>query len=199
MVVAIVLFVGVMSLILWLIDRPKVPNWLVVVGFLGPVTHRAWPSACSTRHWAPSCGRSRSAQAAVGPDGKPIINPTDRPEIDRAGLQSGQLRQGLHRPELPEGADQHRLVGHPGAGGRHRLRPDLRGAGRPDPRREAGQGAGLPADGDLDGRRLHHLEVRVRVPPGGRQIRSAWSTRYWCGSVSIPTNSSSPNRGTRSS
>ena len=27
-----------MALILGLIDRPKVPNWLVVVGFLGPVT-----------------------------------------------------------------------------------------------------------------------------------------------------------------
>ena len=30
MVVAIVLFVAVMSLILWLIDRPKIPNWLSV-------------------------------------------------------------------------------------------------------------------------------------------------------------------------
>ncbi len=38
MVLAIVLFVAIMALILWLIDRPKVPTWLVVVGFLGPVT-----------------------------------------------------------------------------------------------------------------------------------------------------------------
>ena len=34
---AIVLFLVVMGLILWLIDRPKVPNAVVVAGFLGPV------------------------------------------------------------------------------------------------------------------------------------------------------------------
>jgi alpha-glucoside transport system permease protein len=34
---AIVLFVVVMGLILWLIDRPRVPNGTVVAGFLGPV------------------------------------------------------------------------------------------------------------------------------------------------------------------
>ena len=38
MVVAIVLFVAIMGGILWIIDRPKIPNWLVVIGFLGPVT-----------------------------------------------------------------------------------------------------------------------------------------------------------------
>ena len=37
MILAIVLFVGVMALILWLVDRPRVPNWLLVAGFLGPV------------------------------------------------------------------------------------------------------------------------------------------------------------------
>src|SRR6195952_2745948 len=34
---AIVLFVLVMGVILWLIDRPRVPNGTVVAGFLGPV------------------------------------------------------------------------------------------------------------------------------------------------------------------
>ncbi len=34
---AIVLFVVVMGVILWLIDRPRVPNGTVVAGFLGPV------------------------------------------------------------------------------------------------------------------------------------------------------------------
>ncbi len=37
MVLAIALFVGVMALILWLIDRPRVPNGVLVAGFLGPV------------------------------------------------------------------------------------------------------------------------------------------------------------------
>ena len=38
MVVAILLFVAIMGGILYVIDRPRIPNWLVVVGFLGPVT-----------------------------------------------------------------------------------------------------------------------------------------------------------------
>jgi alpha-glucoside transport system permease protein len=74
MVVAIALFVGVMALILYLIDRPRVPNWLVVVGFLGPVT-----LAIALGLLYPALGtvwRSfQVSQAAVGPDGKPIINP----------------------------------------------------------------------------------------------------------------------------
>ncbi len=37
MVFAIVLFLAVMGLILWLIDRERVPNGTVVAGFLGPV------------------------------------------------------------------------------------------------------------------------------------------------------------------
>jgi alpha-glucoside transport system permease protein len=37
MVLAVLLFVGVMALILWLIDRPRVPNGVLVAGFLGPV------------------------------------------------------------------------------------------------------------------------------------------------------------------
>ena len=82
MVFAIVLFVAIMALILWLIDRPKVPNWLVVVGFLGPVT-----VAMAIGLLYPALGtvvRSfQVSQAAVGPDGKPVINPTDRPEDPR--------------------------------------------------------------------------------------------------------------------
>ncbi len=37
MFVAIVLFVAVMGLILWLVDRPRVPNGVLVAGFLAPV------------------------------------------------------------------------------------------------------------------------------------------------------------------
>ncbi len=74
MVIAIILFVAIMGLILWLIDRPNVPNWLVVVGFLGPVT-----IALVLGLLYPALGtvyRSfQVSQAAVGPDGKPIINP----------------------------------------------------------------------------------------------------------------------------
>jgi alpha-glucoside transport system permease protein len=36
-ILAIVLFVAVMGVILWLIDRPKVPNFVLLAGFLGPV------------------------------------------------------------------------------------------------------------------------------------------------------------------
>ncbi len=74
MVVAIVLFVAVMSLILWLIDRPKLPLWVVVVGFLGPVTIALavgllYPALSTV--W-----RSfQVSQVAIGANGKPIINP----------------------------------------------------------------------------------------------------------------------------
>lgn len=37
MVFAIALFVGLMALILWTIDRPKIPTGVVLAGFLGPV------------------------------------------------------------------------------------------------------------------------------------------------------------------
>jgi alpha-glucoside transport system permease protein len=75
MVIAIVLFVAIMGLILWLIDRPNIPNWLVVVGFLGPVT-----IALVVGLLYPALGtvwRSfQVSQTAVGPDGKPVINPS---------------------------------------------------------------------------------------------------------------------------
>lgn len=37
MVIAIVLFLAIMGLILWLIDRPRIPTGVVLAGFLGPV------------------------------------------------------------------------------------------------------------------------------------------------------------------
>lgn len=37
MIFAIVLFVVVMGAILWLVDRSRVPRWLLVLGFVGPV------------------------------------------------------------------------------------------------------------------------------------------------------------------
>src|SRR6478735_10705515 len=74
MIFAIVLFVAIMALILWVIDHPGVPNWVVVVGFLGPVT-----VALVIGLLYPALGTVyRSFQVsttAVGPDGKPIINP----------------------------------------------------------------------------------------------------------------------------
>ena len=74
MVVAIVLFVAIMGGILWIIDRPKIPNWLVVIGFLGPVT-----LFMAIGLLYPALGtvyRSfQVSQTAFGPGGKPIINP----------------------------------------------------------------------------------------------------------------------------
>jgi alpha-glucoside transport system permease protein len=74
MVAAIVLFVAIMALILWLIDRPKVPLWLVVIGFLGPVT-----IALSIGLFYPAAStvvRSfQVTQVALGDNGRPIINP----------------------------------------------------------------------------------------------------------------------------
>ncbi len=87
MVVAIVLFVAIMGLILWLIDRPRVPNWLVVVGFLGPVT-----IFMAVGLLYPALGtiyRSFQVSAIVlGPNGKPIINP-------RTGQRTSELTFSL--------------------------------------------------------------------------------------------------------
>lgn len=75
MVVAILLFVAIMGLILWAIDRPKVPTWVVVTGFVGPVLAALavgllWP-AISTAY------RSfQVSQAVLGPNGKPVIDRT---------------------------------------------------------------------------------------------------------------------------
>ena len=74
MVVAILLFVAIMGGILWVIDRPKIPNWLVVIGFLGPVT-----LFMAIGLLYPALGtvyRSfQVSQTAFDPGGKPIINP----------------------------------------------------------------------------------------------------------------------------
>jgi alpha-glucoside transport system permease protein len=74
MVAAIVLFVAIMALILWLIDRPKVPLWLVVIGFLGPVTIALaiglfYPAASTVVR------SFQVTQVALGDNGRPIINP----------------------------------------------------------------------------------------------------------------------------
>ncbi len=72
MVVAVVIFLVIMGLILLAIDRPKIPNWLVVVGFLGPVT-----IAMVGGLLYPAVGtviRSfQKIQNVVGPDGKKVI------------------------------------------------------------------------------------------------------------------------------
>jgi alpha-glucoside transport system permease protein len=36
MFIAILLFVAVMGIVLWISDRPRIPGWVTVVGFLGP-------------------------------------------------------------------------------------------------------------------------------------------------------------------
>jgi alpha-glucoside transport system permease protein len=72
MVVAILIFVALVGLILWAIDRPKIPNWVVVLGFLGPVT-----LALAGGLLYPAVGtviRSfQKIQNVVGPDGKRVI------------------------------------------------------------------------------------------------------------------------------
>ena len=72
MVVAIVIFVALVGLILWAIDRPKIPNWVVVLGFLGPVT-----LALLGGLFYPAVGtviRSfQKIQNVIGPDGKRIL------------------------------------------------------------------------------------------------------------------------------
>jgi len=72
MVVAILIFVALVGLILWAIDRPKIPNWVVVLGFLGPVT-----IALAGGLLYPAVGtviRSfQKIQNVVGPDGKRVI------------------------------------------------------------------------------------------------------------------------------
>jgi alpha-glucoside transport system permease protein len=73
MVLAILLFVVVLGAILWLIDRPKVPLWVIVAGFLGPVTIALvvglfYPAALTA--W-----RSFQVSSVVlGENGKPIID-----------------------------------------------------------------------------------------------------------------------------
>lgn len=74
MVVAIVLFVAIVGLILYAIDRPRIPNWVVVLGFLGPVT-----IALAVGLLYPAIGTVvksfQTVQTAVGPNGKSVINP----------------------------------------------------------------------------------------------------------------------------
>lgn len=87
MFLAIILFIAIMSLILWIIDRPKIPTWVVVTGFLGPVT-----VALAIGLFYPALNtvwRSfQVSQTAVGPDGKPIINP-------QTGQKSSELAFSL--------------------------------------------------------------------------------------------------------
>lgn len=72
MVVAVVIFVAIVGIILWAIDRPKIPNWVVVFGFLGPVT-----IALAGGLLYPAVGtvvRSfQKIQNVIGPDGKRIL------------------------------------------------------------------------------------------------------------------------------
>ena len=87
MVFAVVVFAVVMSLLLWLIDRPRVPTWVVVLAFLGPVTlfiagGLLYPAAGTIYR------SFQVTQVALGPDGKPIINP-------QTGQRSSELAFSL--------------------------------------------------------------------------------------------------------
>ena len=90
-----------------------------------------------------------------------VVPRRQRHEVRRAG----QLPDDLHRHRPADGAAQHRVwvLITPFVATVHRAA--LRDPRRPDPHREVRQGADLPADGDLPGRRLGHLEVRLRLPP----------------------------------
>jgi len=74
MILAIVLFVAIMGLILWLIDRPKVPLLVIVMGFLGPVT-----IALAVGLFYPAIKTVFTSfqvtEVAIGANGKPVINP----------------------------------------------------------------------------------------------------------------------------
>lgn len=77
MVVAILLFVIVMGVIVYLVDRPRIPTWAVVTGFLGPVLlvlgfGLLYPAL---RTVAQSFQR---AERAIGPDGKPLRDATNK-------------------------------------------------------------------------------------------------------------------------
>lgn len=75
MVVAIVLFVAIMGLILWAIDRSKIPTWVVVVGFIGPVC-----AALVVGLLYPAIKTAVQSfqviQPVVGANGKPVIDRT---------------------------------------------------------------------------------------------------------------------------
>ena len=99
MVLAIVLFVVMMSAILWLIDRPKFPNWLIVVGFLGPVT-----IALVVGLLYPACDTVwRSFQVspvALGHNGKPIINPKTGQRTTELGFSLDNYKQVFTDPSF---------------------------------------------------------------------------------------------------
>ena len=74
MIVAVLLFALVMGGIILAVDRKRIPNWLLVTGFLGPVVlvlgfGRFYPAVKTL--WT----SFTKTQDALGPDGKKIINP----------------------------------------------------------------------------------------------------------------------------
>ena len=135
MIVAVLLFVVVLSAILWLVDREKTPKWLVAVGFIGPVTLALiigllYP-ALKTVY------RSFQVSSVVrGENGKPIIDRQTGQRQTELTFSFDNYGTVIFTSELPAGADQHRPLGRPGADHRHRLRARLRGPGRPHPIRE---------------------------------------------------------------
>src|SRR5690606_16133563 len=82
-----------------------------------------------------------------------------------------QLRHRVHHGPVPARLTEHGDLGRRGSGPRDVHRDRRRAGRRPLAVREVREGAGLPADGHLDGRRVDHLGLRLRVPPrpAGRQ------------------------------
>ena len=130
MVFAIVLFVAIMSAILWLIDRPKVPQLGGRRRIPRPGHHRAGHRPVLPGRSARRGGRSRSAQAALGPDGK-ADHQSGRPARRSTELvfSLANYDKVFTDPNFQKVLINTVLVGHPGAGPGHRLRADLRGAG----------------------------------------------------------------------
>ncbi|GAA2017255.1 sugar ABC transporter permease [Nakamurella flavida] len=85
MVLAVVIFGVIMAVLLFAIDRPKVPNWVIVAAFLGPVA-----ILLAVGLFYPAAGTVvRSFQVsvnAVGPDGGPVINPNTGQRLTELGF-----------------------------------------------------------------------------------------------------------------
>ncbi|CAA9308407.1 MAG: ABC alpha-glucoside transporter, inner membrane subunit AglF, partial [uncultured Frankineae bacterium] len=101
--------------------------------------------------------------------GDPHRDPVVQGPVLRHLGRPGQLRLDVHQRRQPAHPAQHRRVGRPGPDAGHHGRPAVRHRDRQGARRGLRQGAGLHADGDLAGRRQHHLEVRLHGPAGRRQ------------------------------
>ena len=151
MFLAIGLFVGVMAVVLLIADR-----------------------AAGQERRAGQRGRVPLTRGAVAPGRAALPRRSHDhrlvPEPARHRVRGPrQLRRHLHRVAVPDRAAQHLPLGAVHTDHRHRHRAAVRGACRPGAWGGRRQGVHLPAGGHLACRCVDHLEVRLRVPAGGRQ------------------------------